>query len=102
MIQSTARIATANAGRYVLGLCRQWGDRIDFNFGERQGIIHFEGAVATLTPHRDQLVVTIVASDFGTTERLQNVVASNLDRLAEREGPLSFDWDSLWNFPYAL
>lgn len=92
MIQSTACVPTANAGKYIMGLCRNWDDQIDVDFRARQGVIHFESAVATLTPRTDQLVVTIVANDLGTIERFQNVVAQRIDRLARREALPKFSW----------
>ena len=49
-------------------------------------------AVATLEPDADELVVTILANDEPTAERLQNVVATHLDRFAFREAPLTFEW----------
>jgi len=92
MIETTAQVPTTNADKYVLRLCKQWAHRIEVNFQERQGVIHFENAIATLTPSSDELVVTILAADNPTVERIQGVVASHLDRFAHREAPLQFDW----------
>jgi hypothetical protein len=92
MIETIARVPTVNAARFVMNLCRQWPHRIDVNFRDRQGVVHFQNAVATLTPADDQLVVTILANDNSTIERLQGLVATHLDRLASREAPLRFDW----------
>jgi len=41
-----------------------------------------------------ELVVTILANDKSTVERLGGVVASHLDRFAFREAPLSFNWQT--------
>lgn len=95
MIQMRASVPTANAAKYVMALCKQWGDRIDINFRERQGVVHFENAVATLTPASNELVVTILANDDRTAERCRSVMAQRIDRLAHREGPMKFDWHRL-------
>jgi hypothetical protein len=47
-----------------------------------------------MVPAVDQLVVTILANDEPTVERLQGVVASHLDRFAFREAPLVFEWQA--------
>ena len=92
MIETTARVPTNNAGKYVMSLCRHWATWMEVNVPERQGIVHFENGVATLTPSDDQLIVTILANDLPTIERVQGVVSSHLDRFAFREAPLEFHW----------
>lgn len=92
MIQATARVPTSNAEKYVMSLCKQWNQRMEINFRERQGVVHFEDAVATLTPQRDQLVVTILANDRPAMQRLQNVVARSLDQVARKKDQLKFNW----------
>jgi hypothetical protein len=92
MIEITARVPTSNAGKYVMSLCRHWAHRMEVNVRDRQGVVHFENAVATLTPTEGQLVVTILANDGPTIERLQGAVSTHLDRFAFREAPLKFDW----------
>ena len=95
MIQTTARVPTANAAKYVINLCKHWGERIDVNFRKRQGVIHLGSAVASLTPAQGELVVTILGNDDATIERFQSVVAERIAHLAQREGPLEFDWHRL-------
>jgi hypothetical protein len=91
MIEATAAVQTTKADKFILGFCKRWQDRMDVNFRERQGVIHFENAVATLTPRVDQLIVTILANDTPSIERVQNVVVGHLqDALARDE--LRFDW----------
>lgn len=98
MIEATAAVSTANADHYVMSVCKRWPDGMDVNFHERQGVIHFKNAVATLTPRSDRLIVTILANDEPTIERLQNVVARHLDGVGLRKEPLKFDWRRSANF----
>jgi hypothetical protein len=64
---------------------------MDINFRKRQGVIHFENAVATLTPRVDQLIVTILANDMLSIERVQNMVVGHLQDSRARD-ELRFDW----------
>lgn len=65
---------------------------MDVTFRENRGVVHFDHAIATLTPHRDQLVVTILARDDPTMEHVQSIVVSTLDRVRQVDRPLRFDW----------
>lgn len=92
MIEATARVPTPNAAKYVMSLSKHWRERMDVTFREHRGVVHFDRAIATLTPHRDQLVVTILANDHPAMEHLQNVVVSTFDRVGQSDDPLKFDW----------
>lgn len=94
MIQARASVPTNNAASYVLRLCKTWGEGVDVDFRERQGVVHFGSAVATLAPSEDHLVVTILAHDLGDVERLQAILSERADRLARKEGPFKFDWQN--------
>lgn len=92
MIETTAAVPTSNAERYVTQLCKHWGHKLSVDQTDDRGIVRFDGAVATLEPTKEELIVTILANDSVIAERLQNVVASHLDRFAFREAPLLFKW----------
>ena len=92
MIETVARVPTSRAATYVMGFCRHWPDRLEIDFRERQGVLHFDNAVATLTPRPNELVVTILANDIGTAEQLQVTVSAEINRFANSERPLQFDW----------
>jgi hypothetical protein len=94
MIERTAHVPTAHDTKYVAQLCKHWSHKLDVALEDARGIVRFDGAVATMVPAVDQLVVTILANDEPTVERLQGVVASHLDRFAFREAPLVFEWQA--------
>ena len=92
MIETTARVPTSEASNYVMKLCRHFAEMMELRLNERQGVIHFENAVATLTPSDDQLIVTILANDNQTIEELQSVVQTQLDQVSRSDAPLEFAW----------
>lgn len=92
MIETVAHIPTGNAAKYVNQLCKHWSHKLPVDLSDERGVIKFADAVATLEPDHDELVVTILANDQPTVERLRHVVASHLDRFAFREAPLALDW----------
>ena len=92
MIETVAYVPTSNAVKYVTQLCRHWSHKLPVEHRDDRGVVKFGDAVATLEPDDEELVVTILANDGQTVERLQNVVATHLDRFAFREAPLAFQW----------
>ncbi|HZU52127.1 MAG TPA: DUF2218 domain-containing protein [Sphingomicrobium sp.] len=98
MIEATAAVPTYNADRYVLSVCKRWHEGMDVNVRERQGVIHFENAVATFTPSANQLVVSILAKDEESIAHLQHVVMAHLETAVLPNEPLTFDWRRSANF----
>lgn len=92
MIETVAYVPTSNAAKYVAQLCKHWSHKLPVDHQDHRGVVKFDDAVATLEPDADELVVTILANDKPTVERLQGVVATHLDRFAFREAPLAFQW----------
>jgi hypothetical protein len=87
-----ARVATANANKYLQQLCKHWSHRLEVDLTDRKGVVKFPAAVATLESGEDALLVKIEGEKSEEVERLKGVVASHLDRFAFREAPLKFDW----------
>jgi len=92
MIETVAYVPTANAAKYVTQLCKHWSHKLSVDLQDDRGVIKFGEAAATLEPDAEELVVTILANDEPTAERLRGVVATHLDRFAFREAPLAFQW----------
>lgn len=91
MAEATARIATANASRYLQALCKHWSHRLETEFDAVRGRVNFEVAAAHFTASQDMLVAVIAAPDEGTLARIEPVVAEHLRRFAFRES-LAIDW----------
>ena len=92
MIETTALVPAENASEFVMGLCNRLDDGLPIDFRQPQGIVRFDDAVATLTPRDDQLVVTILANDGPSIERLQRVLTKHLVRFLPLQTPVEFDW----------
>lgn len=92
MAETTARVTTVNASRYLQQLCKHWAHKLDVTFTPEEGTVRFPEAVAAMRAEPEVLVVTITAEDPAVMERMKGVVASHLDRFAFKEAPLGFDW----------
>jgi hypothetical protein len=102
MIESTARVPTDKASRYLQQLCKHWQHNLTVDFTAEAGTVVFPknargadwpgDATLTMTAHDDALECRISASAEGQLEALQGAVARHLERFAFREGPLQFDW----------
>ena len=92
MTVATANVPTASAAKYLQQLCKHWAHKLDVEFTAEEGTVRFPDGVATLKAGPEALTVSIEAQDPATVERLEQVVASHLDRFAFREAPLAFSW----------
>nr|WP_314447347.1 DUF2218 domain-containing protein [uncultured Sphingomonas sp.] len=92
MIETVAYVPTSNAAKYVAQLCKHWSHKLSVEQRDDRGVVRFGDAVATLESDTDELVITILANDEATAERLRGVVATHLDRFAFREAPHPFEW----------
>ena len=54
---STARVPTAKASRYLQQLCKHWSHKLDVELSENEGIVRFPSAVATMRADSDALTV---------------------------------------------
>jgi hypothetical protein len=102
MIETTARVPTDKAGRYLQQLCKHWAHNLTVDFTAEAGTVIFPkdargadwpgDAKLTMTAHNDNLECRIEASSEGQLEGLKGTVARHLDRFAFRDGALQFDW----------
>ena len=92
MAETTARVATQNASRYLQQLCKHWAHKLDVTVTPEEGTVRFPEAVAVMRAEPELLVVGIMAADPLVLERMKGVVATHLDRFAFKEAPLGFDW----------
>ena len=102
MIESTARVPTDKASRYLQQLCKHWQHNLTVDFTAEAGTVIFPknargddwpgDAKLTMTAHSDALECRIAASADGQLEALKGAVVRHLERFAFREGALQFDW----------
>jgi len=100
--QSTVRVRTAHASRYLQQLCKHWAHTLAVEFDEQRGSVTFprnargadwpgDGSLA-LQADAEGVDCRLEASAEAQLQALKGAVARHLDRFAFREAPLSFDW----------
>lgn len=92
MLITKARVPTVSGSKYLQQLCKHWSHKLDVEFSERQGVVRFPAATATMQADEEGLEVAIEAQDAETLEQMKGVLAVHLDRFAFREAPLPFAW----------
>lgn len=101
-IQSSVRVPTGNASRYLQQLCKHWAHHMAVEFTERQGKVVFPrnargadwpgDATLLLFAHDDALECHLEASSEAHLEALKKGVAIHVDRFGFREAPFTYDW----------
>ena len=104
MFETTVRVPTINASRYLQQLCKHWSHNLTVEFTPDSGKVIFPrdargadwpgDATLTLQAHGDDLECRLEASAAGQLEALKDAVVRHLDRFAFREAPLTFDWQT--------
>jgi hypothetical protein len=93
-LRSVARLPTTRAERYAKQLCSH-AARMTSNaqWTPPQGFIEFPGDMGTcrITSDRDHLALAIEAPDPASLSRLQQIIGSDIERFASRDG-LAVEW----------
>jgi len=91
-MKSSATIATENARRYMIQLCKHFAHKVPATFGEREGEILFDGGKVGLRAAPQTLMLWTEAPEAADVARLEEVVERHLKRFAFREPDLTLDW----------
>ena len=92
MSVSRASIATTDGSRLIKRLLTHWGHRFEVRFDAATGHVSFDADTrAEFHAGAEALTVRIDASDRARLERMQEVVAEHLQRMARGE-TLQIDW----------
>ena len=104
---SSVRVPTGNASRYLQQLCKHWSHNLAVEFNEQNGKVVFprnargadwpSDATLMMQAHDDSLECRLEASATGQLDALKGAVASHIDRFAFREAPLTFNWQEAPN-----
>ena len=90
---SVARVPTLSASRYLQQLAKHWSHKMQVSFTAEEGTILFpDGSKLAMRADSDTLDIVLTVPEDGDVARMQDVVASHLDRFAFREAPLTYDW----------
>jgi hypothetical protein len=91
MAQSTARIATPLASRYLQQLCKHFAHKMPVEFTPEHGRIELRSGICLLDAEADTLMLSVEAADDTALESLQEVVRRHLERFAWKDVP-QFVW----------
>ena len=92
MPASQATIATADGRRLIKRLLTHWGHRFEVRFDASSGHVPFDADThADFDAGPDTLSVRIETADHERLERMQQVVAEHLQRMARGE-TLRIEW----------
>lgn len=90
-LTSVARVPTKSALRYLGQLCKHFGHRVPSSLDGDHGWIAFEFGRCHLAANDEELSLHNTAPTMEALERLEQVIASHLERFAFRE-ELTVSW----------
>ena len=90
-IESSARVPTASASRYLQQLCKHWSHKFTVDLTPEHGRIDLPAGPCTLDAEPDALRVALSVAEADKLPRLKEVVEEHIRRFAFRE-TLVFDW----------
>lgn len=95
-MESHARVVTDKAARYMMQLAKHWAHRFDVRYDDTSAHVPLPLGRCRMTAHADGLDITVEAADHEGLARLEDLVATHLDRFAFREGALKYGWTRAW------
>jgi len=88
---ATARVETPRASRYLRALCNHFDRKVQAEYDDNEGYIHFPFGECELRAEADALLITVSADSEVRMARTRHVVADHLLRFAQKE-TLQVDW----------
>ena len=85
--RSTADVTTEMASRYLQQLRKHFAHKIPAEFTPEQGTITFPFGVCSLGAAGNRLTMRVATDNEADLPRMQNVIASHLERFAFRDKP---------------
>lgn len=93
MFRSNATIQTPNGSRYLTRLCRHWSHKRAVTYTPEAGQVAFDdGQLCTFEALPDRLSIEIRAADPESVAHLEQVVATHLLRMADRDALTEPTW----------
>lgn len=89
--KATATVATENPSRLINRLCKHWGHKFPVQHDEQKGEIELPIGNCRLQVTEGGLQVVVEAEEPEQLQKLKQVVADHLERMATGEA-LSFTW----------
>jgi hypothetical protein len=93
MPSSNARVATANASRYLQQVCKHWSHKFAVEFTPERGRVPFaDDRLCRFEADSQTLTMRLEAPDDESLARLQGVVVDHVKRFAFREDLGEVTW----------
>jgi hypothetical protein len=90
-MRSHASVATSSGTRYLVQLCKHFAHKLPTSFDDESGVLEFPFGTCALKAAPEALDLTVEAASAEDLSRMENVIASHLERFAFRE-PLAVEW----------
>lgn len=92
MVQSTARVSTGRAGRYLAQLCAHFAYKVEARHEDGRGFADFGWGTCILVATPDALLLHAQSPDPDGLARVEYVVADHAERFGARDG-LTVAWE---------
>ena len=86
-VRGVAEVATPQADRYLVQLCKHFAHSVPATFSDAQGRIEFPSGTCELEASGDVLILRATAADASSLSQVEGVVGSHLERFAFRDKP---------------
>ena len=91
MVTSEARVATPNAAKYMVQLCKHFRHKVTVEYDDQQARVDFPFGVCRMTADAEELVIRCEANSEDLARRMEVVLDQHLQKFAWREKP-AVDW----------
>jgi hypothetical protein len=95
MLEAEARIATYEASRYLTEIAQALVHTFPVRYDNLTAEAELPGAELAMTADGDSLTLRLVGSDAERFEAAKAAIATQVDRVAERDAGVRCDWDRL-------
>jgi hypothetical protein len=83
--RSETLVATTKPSAYLKQLCRHFGHKVPVTFDDDHGRIEFDFGTCELSRQQDALLLGAWAPTSDELERVEQVIASHLERFGRRD-----------------
>ena len=90
-MDTVASLRTDQASRYLSMMCQHFARRLVVTCDDRAGRVEFPFGECAMTVDDQSLQLVASASNRGDLDKVENVIASHLERFAFRENP-EIEW----------
>lgn len=87
MVTSEARVATPNAAKYMVQLCKHFRHKVAVEYDAHRARVDFPFGVCRMTADAEELVMRCEVDNDDLARRMEAVLEQHLQKFAWREKP---------------